>query len=103
MRVPGTHKARPAPAVTERAWPFAVDWRVLLARSRRPVLPDLGTARRVNPEPKEPKGGLTRLDGPGTSRLATARPESTGATSRLREERLGSGPPSPPTPARGCG
>ena len=35
---------------------------------------DLGTARRVNPEPKDPKGGLTRLDGPGTSRLATARP-----------------------------
>jgi hypothetical protein len=53
--------------MTERAWPFAVDWRVLLARSRRPVLPDLGTARRVNPEPKDPKGRLTRLDGPGTS------------------------------------
>jgi hypothetical protein len=89
--------------VTERAWPFAVDWRVLLARCGRPVLPDLGTARRVNPEPKDPKGGLTRLDGPGTSRLATARPESTGATSRLREGRLGSGHRLHRRPARGCG
>jgi hypothetical protein len=73
-RDPSASLTRPAPSRPERAWPFAVDWRVLLARSRRPVLPDLGTARRVNPEPKDPKDGLTRLDGPGTSRLATARP-----------------------------
>jgi hypothetical protein len=72
-RDPSASLTRPAPSRPERAWPFAVDWRVLLARSRRPVLP-LGTARRVNPGPKDPKDGLTRLDGPGTSRLATARP-----------------------------
>jgi hypothetical protein len=73
-RDPSASLARPAPSRPERAWPFAADWRVLLARSRRPVLPDLGTARRVNPEPKDPKDGLTRLDGPGTCRPATARP-----------------------------
>ena len=78
-----------------------------LAGAPRP-LPAAGIAGPGNgqagqPEPKDPKGRLTRLDGPGTSRLATARPGVDGVTSRLRKGRLGSGPPSPPTPARGCG
>ena len=58
-RDPSASLARPALSRPERAWPFAVDWRVLLARCGRPVLPDLGTARRVNPEPKDPRGGST--------------------------------------------
>jgi hypothetical protein len=65
---PSASLTGPALSRPERARPSAVDWRGLLARCGRPVLPDLGTARRVNPEPKDPKGGLTRLDGPGTSR-----------------------------------
>ena len=74
-RDPSTSLTRSAPSRLERAWPFAVDWRVLLARS-----PAAGYCRTwerpggATPEPKDPKDGLTRLDGPGISRLATARP-----------------------------
>jgi hypothetical protein len=56
-RDPSASLARSAPSRAGRAWPFAVDSRVLLARSWRPVLPDLGTARRVNPEPKDRSAG----------------------------------------------
>ena len=56
-RDPSASLIRPAPSRPERAWPFAVDWRVLLARSRRPVLPDLGTARRSTPSRRTRRAG----------------------------------------------
>ena len=54
---PSASLPRPAPSLPERAWPFAVGWRVLLARSRRPVLPDLGTARRSTPSRRTRRAG----------------------------------------------
>jgi hypothetical protein len=85
LEVPVKERGRPPPrpvGISDQARSVTAGaglaFRGRLAGAPRPLpaagMPDLGTARRVNPEPKDPKGRSTRLDGPGTSRLATANP-----------------------------
>jgi hypothetical protein len=73
-RDPSASLTRPALSRPVRAWAFAVDWRVLLARSRRPVLPDLGNGQAGQPRAEGPEGRVDAAGRPRYLRLATARP-----------------------------
>jgi hypothetical protein len=57
-RDPSTSLTRSAPSRQERAWPFAVDWRVLLARSPAAGIAGPGNDQAGQPEPKDPKDGV---------------------------------------------